>query len=278
MAPARADQTESNCARLRDYFSALGSVLVAYSGGVDSALLAWLAHDALGVRMRAVLADSASLARRELESARRFALHHGIPLDVVQTSEMDNEKYRRNAGDRCYHCKTALFEKLSALSRQWQTRSPGADWPLCYGVNLDDLGDYRPGLQAAREFKIISPYLDLQLGKQDIRNMARHLALDIAEKPAMPCLASRIPHGDTVDAHKLAQVEQAENMLADMGFVQFRVRHHGDLARIEVPDSDMLRVLELRDAILAQCKKAGFKFIALELAGFKSGSLNATLA
>lgn len=252
-------------------------MIVAYSGGVDSALLAYAAHRVLGDRMVAALADSPSLARREYRHALNFAGEHGIPLRVVRTGEMNDPFYVANEGDRCYYCKKALFERLDELRQQLEEGMADAAWAICYGVNLDDLGDHRPGIQAGREASILSPYVELGIDKQTIRAISSHYHLEIAEKPAMPCMSSRISYGEEVTVERLRQVEKAEDFLYDIGFKVLRVRHHGDIARIEIPPRDFALLLEHRDRIVDTFHDLGFIYVALDLDGFKSGSLNAVL-
>jgi uncharacterized protein len=262
---------------LEAFFRRRGPSLVAFSGGVDSALLAFSAYRALGDNMIAVLAKSPSLSNREHQHATGFAKRHRIPLRIIETKEMLKTGYLANEGKRCYYCKQALFEKITELQSELKNSHENSDWPIVYGVNQDDLGDYRPGLNAAREAKVCSPYLELGMGKQDIRKTCEHYGLSVASKPATPCLASRIPHGNQVDAKKLSQVEKAEDVLFGLGFGICRVRHHGDLARIEVPSQDIGWLMEHRQAIVQQLKDIGFSFISLDLQGFRSGSLNEVL-
>ena len=263
--------------RLNDYFSGFNGAIIAYSGGVDSALLAYAAHRALGDDMVAALADSPSLARREYRSAVNFARNHDIPLQIVRTDEMQNPFYQANAGNRCYYCKKALFEKLGELRQQLEDANPDSTWPIFYGVNMDDLTDHRPGTQAAREARITAPFTDLGIDKQAIRLLCAHYGLEVAEKPAMPCMSSRIHYGEKVTEEKLSQVEKAEDFLFDLGFRILRVRHHGDTARIEIMPADFERLVENREAIIERFEALGFIYIAMDLKGFKSGSLNAVL-
>ena len=266
------------CARKLDgYFKTQQHAIIAYSGGVDSALLAFAAHRALGDNMVAVLADSPSLARREYRFAVKFAQTHGIPLQIIRTREMENPRYQVNQSDRCYHCKKALFEKIEELREQLQGAATDASWPISYGVNMDDLGDYRPGIQAAGEASIQAPYVELEITKNMIRSICTHYNLEIAEKPAMPCMASRIAYGEEVTEEKLSQVEKAEDFLYDLGLRILRVRHHGDTARIEVPPENFIIILNNRKAIQEKFHDLGFVYISLDLDGFKSGSLNAVL-
>jgi uncharacterized protein len=263
--------------KLEAYFKARQLAIIAYSGGVDSALLAYAAHRALKEGMVAVLADSPSLSRREYRFAINFAQTHGIPLQIIRTREMENPNYQHNQADRCYHCKKALFEKIEALRRQLQGESNVAPWPVNYGVNLDDLGDYRPGMQAAREASIQAPYIDLGFDKQTIRAICAYYNLEISDKPAMPCMASRIAYGETVTEEKLTQVEKAEDFLYELGLKILRVRHHGQTARIEVPVENFEILMAKRQAISRKFHELGFVYVALDLDGFKSGSLNAVL-
>ena len=263
--------------KLVAFFEAQRHAIVAYSGGVDSALLAYAAHRALGNGMVAVLADSPSLSRREYRSAISFAQTHGIPLQIIHTQEMENPDYLVNQSDRCYYCKKALFEKIEALRQNLQGERSIAPWPVNYGVNLDDLGDYRPGMQAAREASIQAPYIELDFDKQTIREICAYYNLEIADKPAMPCMASRIAYGETVTEEKLTQVEKAEDYLYELGLKILRVRHHGQTARIEVSTRHFTTVLEKRQEISRMFHELGFVYVTLDLDGFKSGSLNAVL-
>ena len=274
------DETQPQLAarRLNDYFCNYDHGIVAYSGGVDSALLAYAAHRALGENMMAVLADSPSLSRREYDFARNFAQQHGIPLQIVQTREMQNPDYRANPANRCYFCKTALFERIEELRRQLHEPSGASNWPIFYGANLDDLGDFRPGMQAAREASILAPYIELNINKRTIRAISAYYDLEVAEKPAMPCMASRIAYGEEVTPEKLNQIEAAESYLNSLGFREMRVRHHGDIARIEVLPRDLAALIENREKISSKLHELGFVYVSLDLDGFKSGSLNAALS
>jgi uncharacterized protein len=262
---------------LKAYFAGHGGAIIAYSGGVDSALLAYVAHLALGDNMLAALADSPSLARREYRHAVAFAKEHGIPLQIIDTREMQNPFYAANRGDRCYHCKKALFERIEELRIQPDNPFSNLPWRIFYGVNLDDLGDYRPGMQAADEAAIQAPYLEVKMDKNAIRAVCEFFRLEVADKPAMPCMASRIAYGHEVSVEKLKQVEAAEDFLANLGFKVLRVRHHGDTARIEVVPEDFEPAMQHREAISQKLHELGFLYVALDLDGFKSGSLNAVL-
>jgi uncharacterized protein len=263
--------------QLQAYFSNCTGAIVAYSGGVDSGLLAYAAHLALGDRMIAVLADSLSLSRREYHSALNFARRHGIPLRIIQTDEMGNPHYRANAANRCYYCKQTLFQQIAQLKKQLTDVLDEGGWPVFYGVNLDDLGDFRPGMQAAREASIRAPFVELSMDKRAIRRICAHYGLEIADKPAMPCLASRIAYGEPLTAEKLRQVEAAEDFLLGIGLRVLRVRHHGSMARIEVRAEEFGLVLENRATITKGFNELGFAYVALDLDGFRSGSMNAVL-
>jgi uncharacterized protein len=263
--------------QLRAYFLNYTGAIVAYSGGVDSGLLAYAAHLALGARMIAVLADSLSLSRKEYHSALDFARKHGIPLRVIQTHEMENPHYRANPANRCYYCKQTLFRQIAQLREQLADSLGEGGWPIFYGVNLDDLGDFRPGMQAAQEASIRAPFVELGMDKRAIRTISLHYGLEIADKPAMPCLASRIAYGEPLTAEKLRQVEAAEDFLLRIGLRVLRVRHHGSTARIEVRAEDFGLVLENRATITKRFNELGFAYVALDLDGFRSGSMNAML-
>src|SRR5580693_6985402 len=258
---------------LQSHLRKLGRLLVAYSGGVDSAYLAWAAHRALGDNMLAVIADSASLARTQLADAIAFANEKEIPIEVIATSELDRPDYARNDGQRCFHCKDELFSVMEGLRA-----ARGFD-SIVYGVNLDDQGDFRPGQNAARQHNIATPLLAAGLTKQDIRDLAREAGLRIWDKPASACLSSRIEYGRPVTREALSVVEQGEDALRNLGFVQFRVRHHGEIVRIEIAREELNRALD--PAMAAEFtrvfKALGFKFVTLDLEGFRSGSMNALL-
>src|SRR3954469_1608547 len=215
----------------------LGRVLVAYSGGTDSAFLAWAAHEALGTEMLAVIADSASLARYQLNDAVEFAREQDIPLQIIRTQELDRPEYVRNDSSRCFHCKDELFSVMSefAAANNFQT--------IAYGINVDDQGDFRPGQAAAVQHDVAAPLLNAGLGKEEIRALARDAGLRIWDKPASACLSSRIEYGREVTPEALAAVEQGEEALRKLGFRQFRLRHHGDIARIEIASEEMNRAL-----------------------------------
>jgi pyridinium-3,5-biscarboxylic acid mononucleotide sulfurtransferase len=258
---------------LQQRLRSLGRSLVAYSGGVDSAYLAWAAHQALGPDMLAIIADSPSLARTQLADAVAFAQEQSIPLKVIPTTELDRSEYARNDASRCFHCKDELFTVMEAFRAQH-----GFD-AIAYGVNLDDQGDFRPGQQAARQHHIAAPLLQAGLTKDDIRALAREAGLRIWDKPASACLSSRIEYGRPVTREALSAVEQGEDALRALGFRQFRVRHHGDIVRLEIAKDELPRALD--PALAAEFtrifKALGFKFVTLDLEGFRSGSMNALL-
>lgn len=260
-------------ALLHSTLAELGSVLVAYSGGTDSAFLAYAAHQALGPRMLAVIADSASLPRNELAAAIAFAEQHNIPLQILHTAELANPDYARNDAQRCFHCKDELFAQME------QKRAELGFAHIAYGMNLDDRGEFRPGQQAAAMHHAKAPLVAAQLTKPEIRTLAREAGLVLADKPASACLSSRIEYGRPVTAENLLQVERAEEHLHTLGFPQVRVRHHGDLARVEIARNDLPRALsiDILDSITAGLKSVGFKYVTLDTQGYRSGSMNDVL-
>jgi pyridinium-3,5-biscarboxylic acid mononucleotide sulfurtransferase len=266
-------ETEARRQKLEDRLRTLGSVMVAYSGGVDSAFLAATAHRVLGDRMLAVLADSPSLARRDMEQAKTFAQSHGIPLRIIQTEELNKPEYQRNDANRCFHCKDELFTKMEAARAELGFER------LAYGMNLDDRGEFRPGQKAAALHNALAPLVTAELTKSEIRTLARAAGLELADKPASACLSSRIEYGRPVSAEILSQVERAEDALHALGFHQVRVRHHGDLARIEIARDDLPRALNVAilDQITAAVRGCGFTYVTLDTQGYRSGSMNAVL-
>jgi uncharacterized protein len=269
----RAANLEQKAARLREIVASYPSLIVAYSGGVDSAFLAWTACQVLGDQMVAVIADSASLARTHLEDAVAFAHEHAIPVEVVETRELENPAYARNDATRCFHCKDELFTVLESY------REARGFEAIAYGVNADDEGDFRPGQQAAREHHVLAPLLDAGLTKVEIRELARQAELRVWDKPASACLASRMEYGRAVTAEALSVIERGEDALRRLEFKQFRVRHHGEIVRIEIARDELPRALtpEMARQLTAIFKALGFKFVTLDLEGFRSGSMNQLL-
>jgi uncharacterized protein len=260
--------------RLQALLRGYGSCLVAYSGGVDSVFLAYVAQQTLGTRALAAIADSPSLPRRELAEALELARRHGFPVRVVRTREFLNPDYLANPQNRCYFCKHELFTELAPLARAEGFAV------IAYGENASDVGDHRPGAQAAAEFQVRAPLKEAGLTKADIRALSAHLGLPTADKPQMACLSSRIPYGEPVTPAKLRMIEQAENVLRDLGFHDVRVRHHelkaGHLARIEVGVGEMGKFLAdgAPSRVAEALKQAGYAHVTLDLQGYRRGSLN----
>lgn len=256
-------------ARLTEILRAMGDVIIGMSGGVDSVLLSKVAHDVLGEKALAVTADSPSLPRRELAEAQSLAQLAGIRHLVIKTQEVFDPRYAANPNNRCYFCKSELFTNLDSLAAQM-----GFHW-IAYGENQDDLGDHRPGAVAAGEHNVRAPLKEAGMTKADIRALAQQLGLPVWDKPAFACLGSRFPYGTQITPEKLAQVEAAEDILWQLGFRQYRVRYHGEVARIEVDKASMAKLVELGDAVAARFKsEAGFAYVAMDLAGYRRGSMN----
>jgi uncharacterized protein len=271
--PVSPQSAARKLALLEGQLAQLDRLMVAYSGGVDSAFLAAVAHRVLGERMLAVLADSASLARRDMEQARAFAAQLGMKLEIVNTLELDDPAYARNDANRCFHCKDALFNTMEALGTRLGITT------IAYGMNADDTSDYRPGQRAATQHAVLAPLAAAGLTKAEVRILAREAGFELWDRPAAPCLSSRIEYGRPVTREALAQVEQGEEWMRKLGFRELRVRHHGQLARVEIARNELPRALtmEMMDAITDGLKAAGFEYVTLDCKGFRSGSLNALL-
>lgn len=268
------NETVSPLQRLERVILPRRRMLTAYSGGVDSTLVARVARGVLGRDdAPAVIGDSASLPRHELDEARKLAATLDLRLIEINPGEQQSPDYIANAPDRCYHCKSHLYEALNEVASRL-----GFDF-IANGTNTDDLGDYRPGLLAATESRVVSPLIEAGLSKADVRSLARQLGLPNADKPAAACMASRIPYGTPVTPQRLTMIEAAEQILREFQFTGCRVRHHETVARIELPPDQWPRMLEetLRNAILQRFRKVGYTYISLDLAGFQSGSGNAVL-
>jgi pyridinium-3,5-biscarboxylic acid mononucleotide sulfurtransferase len=267
------DAPHAKLLALQEQLRGVGRLLVAYSGGVDSAFLAWAAHRELDDNMLAVLADSPSLARCQMRDAVEFAREQNIPLQVIETDELENTDYRRNDAGRCFHCKDELFTVMEQYRQQHGFET------IAYGVNVDDQGDFRPGQKAARQHGVTAPLLDAGLTKEDIRTLAREAGLRVWDKPASACLASRIEYGRAVTRETLSAVEQGEEALRQLGFRQFRVRHHGQIVRIEIAKDELPRAMtpEMAAQFTETFKALGFTYVTLDLEGYRSGSMNAVL-
>jgi len=274
MLPATASLSyEHKLAHLREQLAALPGAVVAFSAGVDSTALLHACHDVLGDRAVAVTADSPSLPRAELQEAQALALDIGARHVVLPTDELSRQGYRDNNGDRCYHCKKELFV---TVAEQRAAIAP-ADWVVVYGAITDDLGDHRPGQTAAKEHRVQAPLLDAGFAKDDVRRYSRDAGLKTADKPSFACLSSRVPYGTAIDREMLGQIERAEAVLRAHGFRQFRVRHHDSLARIEVAAEELDRAFEMREAIGRDVQATGYKFVAIDVFGYRTGAMNALL-
>lgn len=260
--------TKTQLAALEDIFSEMGSVAVAFSGGVDSTLVAVAAHRVLGEKALVVTAVSPALAKRELEETIRLAETFGFAHRIIHTNEMDREGYVANSPQRCYFCKTELYTELTALADK-----ETIEW-VVNGANTDDIGDYRPGMIAASEHRVRSPMVEAGLTKADVRAIARSLDIPIWDKPAQPCLSSRVPYGIPVTVENLSKIEQAEDYLRGLGLKEIRARHHDRLCRIEVGEDGIDFAFGHRKEIVAAIKKIGYLWVSLDMSGLRSGSLN----
>jgi len=259
---------EQKLAHLRAIMHECNSVLVAYSGGVDSALVMAIAHQELGERALACIGVSPSYPAREMRDAVKLAEELGVPYRLVNTEEYLDPNYAANPNNRCYFCKSELHNRLKDILA-------GEAWGVVLdGNNASDVGDFRPGMTAARERGVRSPLLEANITKDEVRAIAQELGLPVWDKPAMACLSSRVPHGTPITPELLRQIEAAEDVLVELGFQQFRVRHHNEIARIELPPEDFPKAIEAHSALTEGIKAAGYRFVALDLAGFRSGSLN----
>lgn len=259
--------------KLEAWFAECPGALIAFSGGVDSSLVAYLAQRFLGNEQSlAVISASPSLKLSDLESAKDFAQSHGLPLRVIATQEMDNPNYFNNPTNRCYFCKHTLYDDIAELKQDY------SGWWVLNGTNADDLGDYRPGLKAASEFSVRSPLSECEINKSEVRALAAEFSLQCWDKPASPCLSSRVPYGELITVAKLRQIESAESVLLEAGFPVNRVRHYGDLARVEVPASEVERLSDFAEVIQEQLLKLGFSRVEFDQEGLVSGKLNRALS
>lgn len=246
---------------------------MAYSGGVDSTLLLKVAHDVLGDRAVAVIASSETYPSEEAEAAKKIACNMGARLIIIHTDELQNRDFIRNASDRCYHCKMELFGKLKQIAVQEVLNC------VVHGANIDDLGDYRPGHKAAEELGIRAPLQEAGFTKSEIRELSKQIGLPTWDKPSLACLASRFPYGTPISAEILKQVDEAEKLLKNLGFRQVRVRHHGNIARIEIGPEELHRLLGngLRQKIAERFKELGYLYVTVDIEGYRTGSMNDTL-
>lgn len=272
LAPANLTSAQKQ-EQLFDALRRMGSVIIAYSGGADSAYLAWAAQQVLGDRAVAITADSASLPESHKQAAEDFAREHGIRHEYIQTNEFDNPLYLANNADRCFHCKDELFSCLDEVAKLRGIAN------VVYGVNIDDLGDYRPGQKAAKIHQVKAPLVEAGLTKAEIRELSKQAGLTTWDRPASACLSSRIPYGTPVTIQNVKTVDRGEEAIRALGFRQFRVRFHGDIVRIEIAPDELDRALtrEMAARFTAIFKKLGFHYVTLDLEGYRQGSLNAVL-
>ena len=253
---------------LKSVINTYESAVVAFSGGIDSSLVAYVAGEVLGNNALAVTSGSASLKRSDLHLAETLGKDWDLSHEIIVTDELSKADYRRNPVDRCFHCKTSLYTSLDTICKERDIEV------IFNGTNLDDLGDHRPGLVAADNYQVCSPLVEAGFRKADVRLLANELGLKNADKPQSACLSSRFPYGTSIDEQLLAQVEQAETVLESLGFTQFRVRHHGDLARIEVIETELKKAMDHRSQINKALTDLGYRYVTLDMIGFRSGSLN----
>ncbi len=270
-AGALSPELEAKYRRLREILTEMGAVVVGYSGGVDSTLVLKVAHDTLGTKTLAVIGDSEAFPQGEVEAALKVAREMGVEVVLRATHELKNERFRVNNPDRCYHCKTELFSVLAEVAQE-----RGIRW-IADGSHADDAGDHRPGMRAGEERGVRSPLKEAGIGKEEIRRLAQHLGLSNWDKPSFACLSSRFPYGTVITPQLLAQVDGCEKYLRELGFRQFRVRHHDTVCRLEVEPQDFPRVLALREQITARLRELGYLYVTLDLEGFRSGKMNDAL-
>ncbi len=267
------DELQEKLTKLKEYIEGLGSLAVGFSGGVDSSFLLVVAHEVLGDKAIAVTGVDASVPERELTEAKEFCEKYGIRQVTCSWNPMQEESYRKNSPDRCYYCKKGVFSEIKRVADEY-----GIEY-VAEGSNMDDLGDYRPGLRAVEELSVKSPLREVGLYKEDIRNISKAMGLPTWSKPAYACLASRFVYGEEITEEKLHMIDQAEQFLIEHGFYQERVRIHGNIARIEVPAKDIPRLAEdeMREIVYKKFKDIGFLFVTLDMHGYKLGSMNATI-